>query len=394
MDLIHRRPPAWEVFLTTLVLTCIGIVMVYSASSVAAQAQYHDAAYFLKRQILYAMIGLAAMSVAWKMHYAKLRAWTVPVLALALFAVIIVLAPQVGRVAGGARRWLPVGGVFNVQPAEMAKLGLILYLSNFLANRGPRIRAFGSGLIPPLVVFLLMAVPILKQPDLGSVLILAMITGVLLFVGGARIVHLLTIGAASVPVLLALVVHESYRQSRLLAFLDPWKDPQRSGFHIIQSLLALGSGGVTGLGLGHSTQKFFYLPERHTDFIFAIIGEELGLAGAAVVMLGFVLLAVWGYRISSRLSDRYGVLLTTGLVTMLVGQAALNVGVVSGAVPVTGVPLPFISFGGSSLVTSYLAIGILLNLSQYARRPEEVVSPAGARTPVPADSLIGTRGGA
>jgi cell division protein FtsW len=382
MELIHRRAPAWEVFLTALALTCVGIVMVYSASSVAAQAQYHDAAYFLKRQVLYAVLGLAVMSVAWKIHYARLRAWTIPVLAVAVLAVIIVLAPHVGRVAGGARRWLPIGGLFNFQPAEMAKLGLILYLSNFLANRGPHVRGFGSGLIPPLVIFLLIAVPILRQPDLGSVLILAMITVVLLFVGGARIMHLLAVGAASVPVLLALVVHESYRHSRLLAFLDPWKDPQRSGFHIIQSLLALGSGGVTGLGLGHSTQKFFYLPERHTDFIFAIIGEELGLAGAAAVILLFMLLAVWGYRISSRLSDRYGVLLTTGLVTMLVGQAALNIGVVSGAVPVTGVPLPFISFGGSSLVTSYLAIGMLLNLSQYARRAD-LVAPAAPRTLTP-----------
>jgi cell division protein FtsW len=383
MDLIHRRAPAWEVFLTALFLTCIGIVMVYSASSVAAQAQYHDAAYFLKRQIVYAVIGLAAMSVAWKVHYARLRAWTVPMLVVAVLAVLIVLVPQVGRVAGGARRWLPIGGVFNFQPAELAKLGLILYLSNFLANRGPRMRKFGSGLVPPLVIFLLVAVPILRQPDLGSVLVLAMITGVLLFVGGARIAHLLAIGAASVPVLLTLVIHESYRHSRLLAFLDPWKDPQRSGFHIIQSLLALGSGGVTGLGLGHSTQKFFYLPERHTDFIFAIIGEELGLVGAAAVILVFALLAVWGYRISSRLSDRYGVLLTTGLVTMLVGQAALNVCVVSGVVPVTGVPLPFISFGGSSLVTSYLAIGILLNLSQYAHRPDDVVAPVGSGTLAP-----------
>ena len=383
MDLIHRRAPAWEVFLTALGLTCVGIVMVYSASSVAAQAQYHDAAYFLKRQVIYTVLGLAVMSVAWKIHYARLRAWTLPVLALAVLAVIVVLEPHLGRVAGGARRWLTIGGMFNFQPAEVAKLGLILFLSNFLANRGPRVRAFGSGLVPPLVIFLLLAVPILRQPDLGSVLILAMITGVLLFVGGARVAHLLAVGAASVPVLLALVVHESYRQSRLLAFLDPWKDPQRSGFHIIQSLLALGSGGVTGLGLGHSTQKFFYLPERHTDFIFAIIGEELGLAGAAAVILLFVLLAAWGYRISSRLSDRYGVLLTTGLVTMLVGQAALNIGVVSGAVPVTGVPLPFISFGGSSLVTSYLAIGMLLNLSQYARRSEDLVAPPAPRTPAP-----------
>ena len=379
MDLIHRRAPAWEVFLTALALTCLGIVMVYSASSVAAQAQYRDGAFFLKRQVLYTIIGLAAMSVAWKVHYARLRRWTVPLLALTVLAVIVVLFPHIGRVAGGARRWLPLGGVFNFQPAELAKLGLILYLSNFLANRGTRVRQFIPGLVPPLLVLLILAVAILKQPDLGSVLILAMIAGVMLCVGGARLVHLLAIGCAAVPAVIAVVLHESYRSSRLLAFLDPWKDPQGTGFHIIQSLLALGSGGLTGLGLGHSTQKFFYLPERHTDFIFAIIGEELGLAGAGAVIVLFALIAVWGFRIASRLPDRYGILLTTGLTTMLVGQAALNIGVVTGAVPITGVPLPFISFGGSSLVSNYLAIGMLLNLSQYARSPEGIQVPSTSR---------------
>ncbi|TMI76943.1 MAG: cell division protein FtsW, partial [Bacillati bacterium ANGP1] len=334
MDVIHRRAAAWGVFVTALSLTCIGIVMVYSASSVAAQAQYHDGAFFLKRQVAFAIIGLGVMSVAWKVHYARLRRWALPLLCLAVLAVIVVLFPHVGRIAGGARRWVSIGGAFNFQPAEMAKLALILYLSNFLANRGARVREFGPGLVPPLIVFLVLAIAILRQPDLGSVLILAMITGV-------------------------MILREGYRNSRLLAFLDPWKDPQGTGFHIIQSWLALGSGGVAGLGLGQSTQKFFYLPARHTDFIFAIIGEELGLVGAYAVLLLFVFLAVWGYRVASRLPDRYGALLTTGLTTLLVGQAALNVGVVTGAVPVTGVPLPFVSFGGSSLVSSFLAIGVL-----------------------------------
>jgi len=381
MDVIHRRAAAWGVFVTALSLTCIGIVMVYSASSVAAQAQYHDGAFFLKRQVAFAFIGLGVMSVAWKVHYARLRRWALPLLCLAVLAVSVVLFPHVGRVAGGARRWVSIGGAFNIQPAEMAKLALILYLSNFLANRGARVREFGPGLVPPLIVFLVLAVAILRQPDLGSVLILAMITGVMLFVGGARIEHLLGIGCAAVPALLAVILREGYRNSRLLAFLDPWKDPQGTGFHIIQSWLALGSGGVAGLGLGQSTQKFFYLPARHTDFIFAIIGEELGLVGASAVLLLFVFLAVWGYRVASRLPDRYGILLTTGLTTLLVGQAALNVGVVTGAVPVTGVPLPFISFGGSSLVSSFLAIGVLLNLSQYAHPADGNAAAAPSRPP-------------
>ena len=259
MDVIHRRAAAWGVFVAALSLTCIGIVMVYSASSVAAQAQYHDGAFFLKRQIAFAIIGLGVMSVAWKVHYARLRRWALPLMCLAVLAVTIVLFPHVGRVAGGARRWVSIGGAFNIQPAEMAKLALILYLSNFLANRGARVREFGPGLVPPLIVFLVLAIAILRQPDLGSVLILAMITGVMLFVGGARIEHLLGIGCLAVPAVLAVILREGYRSSRLLAFLDPWKDPQGTGFHIIQSWLALGSGGVAGLGLGQSTQKFFYL---------------------------------------------------------------------------------------------------------------------------------------
>ncbi len=388
MELIHRRGAAWGLFLTVLALTSIGIVMVYSASSVASQAQFHDSAWFLKRQLMYAAVGLVAMSVAWRLHFEKLRRITLPLLAVTCVTLTLVLIPHVGRVAGGARRWLSLGGPLNFQPAELAKLALILYLANFLANRGERTREFGAGVVPPLLVLGVLALPILKQPDLGSVLILAMITFVMLFVGGARIVHLMMIATAAFPAVLVVIARAGYRSQRLLAFLDPWRDPRGSGFHIIQSLLALGSGGVLGLGLGHSKQKFFYLPERHTDFIFAIIGEELGLVGTATVIFLFLLLAIWGYRLASRAPDRYSALLVSGLTTMLVGQAVLNIGVVSGSLPITGVPLPFISFGGSSLVLSCIAVGILLNISQYAHPEEMAVSrrprgllPPGGDTP-------------
>jgi cell division protein FtsW len=374
VDLIHRRGAAWGLFTIVLLLTCIGIVMVYSASSVAAQAQYHDGTWFLKRQLLYELIGLAGMSAAWRIHYVRLRRFTFPLLLGTLVTLVLVLIPHVGRVAGGARRWISFGGPLNFQPAELAKLALILYLAHFLANRGSRTREFGAGMIPPLVVLGLAALPILKQPDLGSALILVIITFVMLFVGGARLTHLAGVGALAVPAVLGVILRAGYRSQRLLAFLHPWRDPRGSGFHIIQSLLAIGSGGLVGLGLGHSRQKFFYLPERHTDFIFAIIGEELGLIGSIVVIVLFALLAVWGYRIATRCPDRYGALLVSGLTTMLVGQAVLNIGVVSGSLPITGVPLPFISFGGSSLVLNDIAVGILLNVSQYARPEEEVVT--------------------
>jgi cell division protein FtsW len=355
--------------------------MVYSASSVGAQAQFRDSAWYLKRQLMYAAVGLVAMSVARRLHYAKLRRVTLPLLAVTLVMLVAVLVPHIGREAGGARRWLTLGGAFNIQPAELAKLALILYVANFLANRGERVREFAAGVLPTFIVLGALALPILKQPDLGSALILAMITFVLVFAGGARLAHVMAVACAAVPAVMAVILRAGYRSQRLLAFLNPWRDPRGSGFHIIQSLLALGSGGIVGLGLGHSRQKFFYLPERHTDFIFAIIGEELGLVGTAVVMLLFVLVAVWGYRIASRAPDRYSALLTCGLTTMLVGQAALNIGVVSGSLPVTGVPLPFISFGGSSLVLSDIAVGILLNISQYAHSQDAV-----GRRPAPSSS--------
>lgn len=374
MELIHKRGAAWGLFLTVLTLTCIGVVMVYSASAVAAAAQVHDSAFFLKRQVLYALIGLAAMSVAWRLHYVKLRRAALPLLGVTLLALVLVLLPHIGREAGGARRWLALGGVLNFQPAELAKLAMILYLAQYLANRGDRTREFAAGLLPPLLVLGALAVPILKQPDLGSALVLAVITFVMLFVGGARFSHLLALAAASVPVVTGVIAGAGYRSQRLMAFLDPWRDPRGSGFHIIQSLLALGSGGILGVGLGESRQKFFYLPERHTDFIFAIIGEELGLVGTAAVILLFLLIALWGYRIASRASDRYGALLVSGLTTMVVGQAVLNIGVVSGSFPVTGVPLPFVSFGGSSLVLSYIAVGILMNVSHYAHAEERAAA--------------------
>ncbi len=382
MELIHKRGAEWRLFFAVLALTSIGVVMVYSASSVAALSQHRDSMWFLKRQILYAAIGLAAMSVAWRLHFEKLRRITLPLLGVTVVSLLLVLVPHVGRVAGGARRWLPLGGPLNFQPAELAKLALILYLANFLANRGARTREFGAGIVPPLLVFGMLALPILKQPDLGSVLILIMITAVMLFIGGARIVHLLMVGTAALPAIVTVITHAGYRSQRLLAFLDPWKDPRGSGFHIIQSLLALGSGGVIGVGLGLSRQKFFYLPERHTDFIFAIIGEELGLVGTGVVILLFLYLAIWGYRLASASPDRYSALLVSGLSTMLVGQAMLNIGVVSGSLPITGVPLPFVSFGGSSLVLSFIAVGILLNISQYAHPAGRVVPRRSGLPPV------------
>lgn len=371
MDRFHRRAPDYWLYLPVIVLAGIGVVMVYSASSIVAADRYGDAAYFLKRQLIWVGLGGTAMLLTQRIHYAAFRRLTPLLLLLAVAALALVLVPGVGRVAGGARRWISFGGPFSFQPAEAAKLVMALYLANFLANRGPWLREFRRGVIPPVLITGVMFGLILTQPDLGSAMIIGLITFVMLFVAGARVIHLAGLVLTGIPGVLAAILGEEYRRRRLLAFLDPWADPQGAGFHIIQSLLALGSGGLWGVGLGNSRQKFFYLPERHTDFIFSILGEELGVIGTGAVVGLFALFAYRGFRIARRAPDQFGSLLAAGITMMVVLQAVLNIGVTTGLLPITGVPLPFLSFGGSSILFTMIASGMLLNISQYARVPPE-----------------------
>jgi len=356
-------------FFTVVALVAIGVVMVYSASAIVAHDRYGDSTFFFKRQVLWAALGMAALVITQRIHYTGLRRLTPVLLFLAVASLALVLIPGIGRVAGGARRWIALGGPFSFQPAEGAKLALALYLANFLANRGEGLDELRT-VAPPLLVTALMSCLILVQPDMGTALLVGLLAIGLLFIGGLRLTHLAALGVASVPLLTVAVLGEEYRRQRIMAFLDPWRDPQGAGFHIIQSLLALGSGGLFGLGLGESRQKFFYLPERHTDFIFAILGEELGLVGGAVVLVLFGILAVRGFRIARDAPDRYGSLAAGGITLMIVLQAIINVGVTTGVLPITGVPLPFVSFGGSSLVFAMIGVGILLNISQYCEQAD------------------------
>lgn len=364
MDLINRRAPDYWLLISVIALIGLGVVMVYSASAIVAQDRFGDGAFFFKRQVLWVALGAAALLIAQRIHFERLRRLTPLLLVCALAALALVLIPGIGRVAGGARRWLTVGPL-SMQPAEAAKLALALYLAGFLTNRGMAVSQFRRGVMPPIAVTGAMFVLILLQPDMGSALLIGLLAVAMLFVGGARISHLLGLGVMGTPVVAVAILGEEYRRRRILAFLDPWGDPQGAGFHIIQSLLALGSGGLFGVGLGHSRQKFFYLPERHTDFIFAILGEELGLAGTLAVLGLFALFAYRGYRIARRAPNRYAGLLAGGLTTMVVLQAVINIGVTIGVLPITGVPLPFLSFGGSSMVFTMIAVGVLLNISQY-----------------------------
>lgn len=351
----------------TFLLLIFGIVMIFSASSVTAFSKYGDSFYYLKRQILWALIGLSFLVFFANQDYHQIRRWLRPFLLVTLISLAVVLIPGVGKVAGGARRWIDVGLV-RFQPSEFAKLSIVVYAASLLARREEEIKEFKKLLFPLFVpLLLIIGVLVMLQPDLGTIFTIFLSVFVLLFLSGARISHLLGIGGTGILAVAILILSESYRRQRFLSFLNPWKNPQGSGFHIIQSLIAFGSGGISGMGLGMSRQKFFYLPAAYTDFIFAIIGEELGLIGSLSVVLMFLFITVIGVRTALRARDQFGKLLAAGIVTVIACQALINMGAVTGIIPITGIPLPLVSFGGSSLLFSLSGIGILLNVACQER---------------------------
>lgn len=361
----RKVSPDYVLFLVVVVLLGLGIVMVYSASAILATDRFHDPYFFLKKQCFWAVLGLAVLWGTMAVDYRRWRRLVVPLLLVATALLVLVLVPPFGQEINGTRRWLR-WGPFSFQPTELAKLALVLYLADFLTRRQAVAGTFFRGFLPPLVVTGTMAALIMAQPDLGSSVALVAVVLCVLFVAGARLPHLALVGAAAVPVIVMAVTSASYRVRRIFAFLDPWADPRGAGFQIIQSYLALGGGGLTGRGLGESKQKLFYLPEPHTDFIFAIVGEELGFVGAVLTVCLFGLLLWRGGRIALRVADPFGALAALGITAMLATQALVNLGVVVGLLPTKGLPLPFISFGGSSLLVAMAGVGLLLNISQYA----------------------------
>ncbi|GAC1500974.1 MAG: stage V sporulation protein E [Vulcanimicrobiaceae bacterium] len=344
-------------------LVAIGLVMIFSASSAYAVALQHDAAYFLKRQIVWLVVALVVAYAAYRFDYRKLRKIAPWVGGASIASLVLVLVPHVGMIAGGARRWLGAGPM-QFEPSEFAKLALVLYLAAALAAKGDRIRSLTKGLFPLALVTAVMALLIVKQPDFGTASLLAFTAAILFFVAGARVAHLVAIAVVVTPPVILLIRHDPYKLARIVAFIDPWKDPQDKGFHIVQSLMALGSGGWFGVGLGFSHQKFFWLPEAHTDFIGSIIGEETGFAGMALIVALFITFAYRAVRIALAAPDRFGFFLCIGCMSLVVVQAFVNLGVVSSSWPVTGVPLPFISFGGTSLVTSLVAVALIVNVGR------------------------------
>ncbi|GAC1444805.1 MAG: stage V sporulation protein E [Vulcanimicrobiaceae bacterium] len=344
-------------------LVTIGLVMIFSASSAYAVALQHDAAYFLKRQIVWLVVALVVAYAAYRFDYRKLRKIAPWVGGASIASLVLVLVPHVGMIAGGARRWLGAGPM-QFEPSEFAKLALVLYLAAALAAKGDRIRSLTKGLFPLALVTAVMALLIVKQPDFGTASLLAFTAAILFFVAGARVAHLVAIAAVVTPPVILLIRHDPYKLARIVAFIDPWKDPQDKGFHIVQSLMALGSGGWFGVGLGFSHQKFFWLPEAHTDFIGSIIGEETGFAGMALIVALFITFAYRAVRIALAAPDRFGFFLCIGCMSLVVVQAFVNLGVVSSSWPVTGVPLPFISFGGTSLIVSLVCVALIANVGR------------------------------
>src|SRR5215471_12084607 len=361
----RKMSPDYWLFLVVLALLGLGVVMVYSASAILATDRFRDAHFFLKKQLFWAALGLGVMWGVMAIDYRRWRPLVTPLLALAFVLLVLVLVPPFGQAINGTRRWLRWGPI-SVQPTELAKLVLVLYLADFLARRQAVIGSLWRGVIPPLVVTGGVAGLVLLQPDLGSALAIVGVVLCMIFVAGARLRHLGLIGGLAVPVVALAVWVAPYRLRRVLTFMDPWADPRGAGFQIIQSYLALGGGGLLGRGLGESKQKLFYLPEPHTDFIFAILGEELGFVGAVVTVILFGLLLWRGIRVGLRVSDSFGALLAFGVTALLVNQAVVNLGVVVGLFPTKGLPLPFVSSGGSSLLVAMAAVGILLNVSQRA----------------------------
>ena len=359
----RTRRPDLVIFIAALGLVVVGLVIVFSASYSTGMQRFQDPYYYIKRQMVGAFIALCVLFVVQRIDYRLLRPLALPGIALSFLLLIVVLL--VGSEAGGSRAWLNLGGL-RFQPAEVVKLAMVNFTAAFVAYKRDGMRKFWSGLIPPLAVLGLVFGLIMLQPDFGTGVAIVGTIVIMLFASGANLAHLIAIGLSGVPVLAALVINRPYRLRRITSFLNPWEDPLDSGWNIIQSLLAIGSGGLFGLGLGAGRQKFAYLPEQHTDFIFSIIGEELGFVGTSLVVFLFFVLAWRGFRIALMAPDLYGSMLAVGLTSMLVFQAMLNIGVATGSLPVTGITLPFVSFGSTSLVVSLAAIGVLLNISKSA----------------------------
>ena len=374
----------------TLGLVAFGLVMVYSATSASAALGNGDPMSFLKRQAIYAFLGIVLMLVASQFDYHRLRYVAPPLLlvALGLCATVLVVAPEIN----GARRWFLLGPA-SFQPSELAKLALCLFAAVYLARRPPP-RTLGELARPLGLLTAIFCGLILLEPDLGTTITLCGMMLAVFVVAGVPVRLLVAASVLAVGVGLAAIWVEPYRRARVFSFLDPWSDAEGSGFQIVQAMIGIGSGGLVGEGLGEGVQKVLYLPEAHTDMIFAVVGEELGLVGSALVIGAFAVFAIAGFRIALRCRDPFGKLLAAGLTALVCGQAAVNLAAVLGIAPLTGIPLPFVSYGGSSLVVLLAGVGILLNIAVNGKVVQARVSDRGGRNRRARPARARSRGGA
>ncbi|MBE3593619.1 MAG: stage V sporulation protein E [Candidatus Carbobacillus altaicus] len=364
---LKKKPFDIILFFAVVMLLAIGLVMVLSASAVIAEHDFGDTFYYVKRQAIFAVLGIALMIMASEIDYWLYREHVRVIFLSALLSLMIVLIPGIGVIRGGARSWIGIGA-FSIQPAEFAKLALIVTLAVYLERHHERLGSFWRGLFPPLLLGVFFFALIMLQPDLGTGTVLLGTTVFMTFVAGARLLHLFLLGGVGLVAFAGLVAAAPYRLQRILAYLDPWQDPLGAGYQTIQSLYAIGPGGLFGLGLGMSRQKYQYLPEPYNDFIFAITAEELGLIGATFVLLLFGVIIWRGYLIALYAPDHFARLTAVGITSMILIQVLINVGVVIGLLPVTGITLPLMSAGGSSLLIILYGLGVLLNISRYQER--------------------------
>lgn len=359
-----------------LLLVCFGALMIYSSTSVVTPLlakKKITGFYYFKRHAFTMMLGALALYLLYRMNPSTLRRAAVPLLIFSFVLLLMVFVPTIGVTAGGARRWIRLWPT-TFQPSELVKLAMVVYLARYLSSpeySTDRFRSF----VKPIAVMALFQVVFLKQPDFGATMSLGILTFSLLFISGMRLKYLASVLVLAAPVVVKLLM-EPYRLRRITSFLDPWKDPQGGGFQLIQSFISLGSGGVTGIGLGESKQKLSFLPASHTDFIFCLVGEELGLIGASVVMALFMLLFFRGLAAANKSGDRFHYYLAYGLTLMVSVQALINFAVVTGMVPTKGLPLPFVSYGGSALLVNMAAVGILLRISRGDQGEDEPKAPS------------------
>ncbi len=360
------------ILISTFTLLALGLTMVFNASTVMALSQYQDPYFFIKRQAFYALLGIGVLFLGRAINYRRYQRWAYPFLFITLISLILVFVPGVGSKVRGAARWLKLGPL-TLQPSEFAKLAVALFLAYSLTKKQEKMKSFSIGFLPHLVVAGAFIVLVGLEPDFGTALTIAAIVFTMLFVGGTRLTHILLALGAGVGLAVIMVLKDPKKLGRIFSYLDPWKYGQDVGYQLKQSLLAIGSGGLWGMGPGQSRAKLFYLPDAHTDFIFSIFSEEMGLLGVLLVLALFAILVYRGLLLSLRTADAFGSYLALGL-TLLIGlPAVINLGVVSGIFPTKGLSLPFLSYGGSSLLANLLAVGILLNISSQTKRPGRTV---------------------